>query len=112
MIVLTPFRRPRRAARRIVGPVFLWLANWWDGVDLWLNQLPFPFQFAIVIAVLAPVCLGAAWVIDRSVDLVSAWLGRMRGVVPSADRPAPEPEPDPEPVDAPVGGRAPDAAGS
>jgi hypothetical protein len=50
--------------------VFLWLANWWDGVDLWLSQLAFPFQFAIVIAVLAPVCLGLAWLIDHVVDLV------------------------------------------
>jgi hypothetical protein len=57
-----------RAYRRIV---FLWLANWWDGVDLWLSQLAFPFQFAVVIAVLAPFCVGVAWLVDRAVDLVS-----------------------------------------
>jgi hypothetical protein len=49
--------------------VFLWLANWWDGVDLWLSQLAFPFQFAIVIVVLAPVCFGVAVLVDRVVDL-------------------------------------------
>lgn len=49
--------------------MFLWLANWWDSADLWLTQLAFPFQFAIVIAVLAPLCFGAAWLIDRGVDL-------------------------------------------
>jgi hypothetical protein len=51
--------------------VFLWLANWWDGVDLWLSQLAFPFQFAVVIAVLAPFCVGVAWLVDHAVDLVS-----------------------------------------
>jgi hypothetical protein len=54
--------------------VFLWLANWWDGVDLWLSQLAFPFQFAIVIVVLAPVCFGIAVLVDRVVDLVRARL--------------------------------------
>lgn len=50
--------------------MFLWLANWWDSADLWLTQLAFPFQFAIVIAVLGPLCLGLALAIDRCVDLV------------------------------------------
>ena len=49
-----------------------WLANWWDAVALWLSELAFPFQFALVIAVLAPLCLVVAWAIDRAVDLVSA----------------------------------------
>ena len=73
-----------RAYRRIV---FLWLANWWDGVDLWLSQLAFPFQFAIVIAVLAPVCLGLTWLIERVVDLVSGRVTRSRAVQhPPAER--------------------------
>lgn len=50
--------------------MFLWLANWWDGVDLWLSQLAFPFQFAIVIVVLAPVCFGVAVLVDRVVDVI------------------------------------------
>ncbi|HEX3589673.1 MAG TPA: hypothetical protein VHV74_08570, partial [Pseudonocardiaceae bacterium] len=60
--------------------MFLWLANWWDGVDLWLSQLAFPFQFAIVIAVLAPVCLGLTWLIECVVDLVSGRVTRSRDI--------------------------------
>lgn len=65
-------RAPGPDRRRIVGVVFAWLANWWDAVALWLSELAFPFQFALVIAVLAPLCLVVAWAIDRAVDLVSA----------------------------------------
>jgi hypothetical protein len=72
--------------------VLQWLANWWDAVALWLTELAFPFQFAIVIAVLAPICFGLAWAIDRAVDIVSARLTRAR-------------------ADA-TGGREPDSAGS
>jgi hypothetical protein len=73
--------------------VFLWLANWWDGVDLWLGQLAFPFQFAIVIVVLAPVCLGVAWAIDRAVDLVSARFTMVRDAEPPLNRTEPAPAP-------------------
>jgi len=45
--------------------VWLTLANWWDGIELWLTQLPFPFEFAIVIAVLGPLCVGLAIGLDR-----------------------------------------------
>jgi hypothetical protein len=48
------------------------LANWWDAVALWLSDLAFPFQFALVIVVLAPLCVTVAWAIDRVVDLVTA----------------------------------------
>lgn len=50
------------------------LANWWDNAELWLAQLWFPLQFLLVIVVLAPLCLGVAWLIDRIVDRVAAWL--------------------------------------
>lgn len=50
------------------------LSAWWDGVELWIVQLWFPFQFVVVMAVVVPVCLGAAWVVDRSVDWVAARL--------------------------------------
>jgi hypothetical protein len=53
--------------------VFDGLANWWDKAELWLAQLWFPLQFVLVIAVLGPACLGAAWLIDRIVDQVAAW---------------------------------------
>ncbi|HEX5401062.1 MAG TPA: hypothetical protein VFX16_02030 [Pseudonocardiaceae bacterium] len=64
--------------------MFLWLANWWDGVDLWLSQLAFPFQFAVVIAVLAPFCVGVAWLVDRVVDRASG-LGRTAEEQPAAE---------------------------
>jgi hypothetical protein len=50
--------------------VFSWLADWWDGVQLWLTQLAFPFQFALVMAVLLPVCVAVAWAVDRAAGLV------------------------------------------
>ncbi len=65
-----------------------WLANWWDSVALWLSDLAFPIQFALVIAVLAPVCFVLAWGIDNAVDLVTAWFHR----APGSPRPTP-PEP-------------------
>ena len=81
--------------------VFLWLANWWDGVDLWLSQLAFPFQFAIVIAVLAPLCWGIAWLMDRVVDLVS---GRVRRTTRElVEVMATTPEPIPVRADVPAG---------
>ncbi|GAA3857970.1 hypothetical protein GCM10022243_24530 [Saccharothrix violaceirubra] len=55
-------------------------AKWWDGVELWLAQLPFPFQFALVMAVLLPAALGMARLIDRVVDDASARIN------PKADR--------------------------
>ncbi len=51
------------------------LADWWNAVELWVLGLPFPFQFAIVIAVLGPLCVMIAWLIDRFVDYASAWFG-------------------------------------
>lgn len=54
--------------------MFVGLANWWDNAELWLAQLWFPLQFVLVIAVLGPLCLGVAWLIDRIVDRVAAWL--------------------------------------
>ena len=56
-----------------------WLANWWDAVALWLSDLAFPFQFALVIVVLAPLCLAVAWGMDRAVDVVTARLTRSNG---------------------------------
>lgn len=55
-----------------------WLGDWWNGVELWLTQLWFPFQFALVMAILLPLCLGMAWLIDRLVDRLAAWTSRWR----------------------------------
>ncbi|MGH3620820.1 MAG: hypothetical protein ACRDQ5_03395 [Sciscionella sp.] len=63
-----------------------WLGNWWNGVELWLTQLWFPFQFAMVMLVLLPLCLGVAWLIDRVVDLVPARLTRVRDAQPPVGR--------------------------
>jgi hypothetical protein len=59
-----------------------WLSDWWNAVELWLTQLPFPVQFAVVIAVLLPVCAGGAWLIDRTVDLAAAKLSPSRSPEP------------------------------
>ncbi|MGH3516678.1 MAG: hypothetical protein ACRDQ7_04560 [Haloechinothrix sp.] len=52
------------------------VAKWWDGIELWIAQLWFPLQFVVVMAVVVPLCLGAAWLIDRAVDHATA---RLRG---------------------------------
>lgn len=51
------------------------LPDWWNGVELWMLGLPFPFQFALVVVVLVPLCLVVAWLIDRIVDHASAVFG-------------------------------------
>jgi hypothetical protein len=59
------------------------LSDWWNGVELWIAGLAFPFQFVLVVAVLAPVCTVVAYLIDRGVDYASAWFGPSR----TEDRP-------------------------
>jgi hypothetical protein len=48
------------------------IAGWWDGVELWLTQLPFALQFPLMMAIMLPTCLGVARLIDRVVDRTSA----------------------------------------
>ncbi|GAA5113086.1 hypothetical protein [Haloechinothrix salitolerans] len=50
------------------------LGAWWDSVELWVVQLWFPLQFVVVMAAVVPVCLIAAWAVDRAVDRVAAAL--------------------------------------
>ena len=64
-----------------------WLWQWWDGVELWLVQLPVAVQFPIVMVVVLPLCLGVARLVDRVADLGAK----------NPASPAPEPESDPEP---------------
>lgn len=52
------------------------VTEWWDALELWIAELSFPLQFVVVMAVVVPVCLGAAWLIDRAVDHATA---RLRG---------------------------------
>jgi hypothetical protein len=58
------------------------MVDWWSDVELWLSGIPFPFQFALVIGVLAPLGLVVAWLIDRVVDHASALLGTSRDEEP------------------------------
>lgn len=58
--------------------MFSGLADWWDGVELWLAQAWFPVQFVLVMVVVIPLCLAAAWALDRFVGLAARLL-RARG---------------------------------
>jgi hypothetical protein len=44
------------------------VATWWDSVELWLTQLAFPVQVALIVAVVGPACWGVAAVLDRAVE--------------------------------------------
>jgi hypothetical protein len=44
------------------------VADWWDAVELWLTQLPFPFQVVLAGVVLLPLCWAVAAGVDRFVD--------------------------------------------
>ncbi|KOX12982.1 hypothetical protein ADK67_45325 [Saccharothrix sp. NRRL B-16348] len=56
---------------------------------MWLAQLAFPFQFALLMCVLLPSCLGLARLIDRVVDNASTRFNP----VPKVDRPGDADEP-------------------
>lgn len=58
--------------------MFNGLADWWDGVELWLAQAWFPVQFVLVMVVLVPLCLLAAWAIDKLVGRFARWFGPAR----------------------------------
>ena len=62
------------------------LLRWWDGVELWLTQLWFPLQLALLVVVLLPSCWWAARLIDRTVDVVSEWVSH-RAATGDADGP-------------------------
>lgn len=59
-----------------------WLSDWWNDIELWMAQLPFWFQFALVMVVVGPLCVGAARLIDRIVDSLAARFGPSRRVEP------------------------------
>jgi len=62
------------------------LANWWDSVELWITQLPFPFQVVLAIVVLLPLCGGVAALADKASDAWDAWWGRLRLARQNRDR--------------------------
>jgi hypothetical protein len=56
------------------------LANWWDSVELWITQSPFPLQVLLAIVVLLPLCAGVALLADRASDLLDALVARVGSV--------------------------------
>lgn len=52
------------------------VAQWWDGAELWITQLWYPLQVALLMAVLLPVCWAVAKGIDRGVDRVASLASR------------------------------------
>lgn len=62
--------------------MFNGLADWWDGVELWLVQAGFPVQFVLVMVVVVPLCLVAAWALDTLFGKVA----RLFGTARDADR--------------------------
>ncbi|RCW40819.1 hypothetical protein DFQ14_110148 [Halopolyspora algeriensis] len=63
-----------------------WLIAWWDGLELWLVQLPYPLLVTLMLVVLLPLCWGVARVLDRGIDEVSARVTRVRGAQPPPGR--------------------------
>lgn len=62
------------------------LANWWDSVELWITQLPFPFQVVLAIVVLLPLCAGVAALADKATDVWDTWCERARATRRNRDR--------------------------
>lgn len=58
------------------------VARWWDGVELWLTQLGFALQVALLMLVLMPVCWWAARTLDRGMGLVFEQLDHRYAVDP------------------------------
>ncbi|TDP96290.1 hypothetical protein [Labedaea rhizosphaerae] len=79
-----------------------WLSDWWNDIELWMTQQSFWLQFALVIVVVGPLCVGVAWLIDRLVDKAAARFGPARRAGHKLQA-LPEPERRPEPGDQPAG---------
>ncbi|MFD1811230.1 hypothetical protein [Rhodococcus gannanensis] len=66
------------------------IADWWDGLELWLSGLPYVPQLVLVMVVALPLAYGCATVFDIALARALALLGRDRVPVPidvaSADR--------------------------
>jgi hypothetical protein len=55
------------------------VADWWDAIELWITQLPFPMQVVLAVLVMLPLCWGTAAGVDRMVDLVVDRVSVRRG---------------------------------
>jgi hypothetical protein len=70
---------PRPGAAAItVCHVTRTIADWWDALELWLTQLAFPFQVALAIVVVLPLCWLAAGLLDRAAGVVVEALRKRR----------------------------------
>jgi hypothetical protein len=56
--------------------------EWWDSVELWLVQLPYPIAVTVVLAMLVPLCWVLARLIDRGIDEIAAKLTWARDTEP------------------------------
>ncbi|WP_181780712.1 hypothetical protein [Pseudonocardia pini] len=54
------------------------LADWWDALELWLTQLAFPFQVALAVVVVLPLCWLVAGLADRVAGVVTEAVRRRR----------------------------------
>ena len=61
------------------------VADWWDAVELWLTQLPFPLQVVLAVLVLLPACwagaAGAGPAVGRGRRAARRAPGVARGVI-------------------------------
>lgn len=57
------------------------VADWWDAVELWITQLPFPLQVVLAVVMVVPLCWGTSAGVDRLVDLVATHVRRDRSDV-------------------------------
>jgi hypothetical protein len=62
------------------------IANRWDAFELWVTQLAFPFQVALAIVVVLPLCWGVAGLLDRAVDAAVLLGSRRRRTTPAPRR--------------------------
>jgi hypothetical protein len=54
------------------------IADAWDAFELWLTQLAFPFQVALAVVVLLPLCWLVAGLADRVAGVVAEAVRRRR----------------------------------
>lgn len=62
------------------------LFEWWDGVELWLVQLPYPPLVTLVLVVLLPVSWVLGRFVDRAVDGICSRLTRFPDAEPPLGR--------------------------
>jgi hypothetical protein len=64
------------------------VADWWDSVELWLTQLPFPLQVLLALVVVVPAAWGGAAAFDRLWEVAAARFAASGQAPDAADDPA------------------------